>query len=134
MSTCYINISYHIVSSFHLSVVLICSPLYSIQLDSIQFDLIQYYSIELDLSYCSVLCLISMNGLCLFVLLSVCLLIYLSVWITFCFLFSSLLLSFLYLISFYMNVWHTHLNTCGHSHKYEYMFLLMTRKYYFKSR
>ena len=58
-------ISYHILFSL-LSVLLICSPLYSIQLDSTWL-----YSIGFDLSYCWVLYFISMNDLCLFVLLSV---------------------------------------------------------------
>ena len=58
-------ISYHIIP-YHLFSNLICSALYFIQLDSTWL-----YSILFDLSYCSVLHLISMNDLCLFVLLSV---------------------------------------------------------------
>ena len=82
MMTCYITITYHIIS-YHiffslLSVLLICSPLYSSQLhfisnwfDSIRLNSIRLFSIEIDLSYCSVLYHISMNDLCLFVCQSV---------------------------------------------------------------
>ena len=78
MSSCYITISYHIFFSL-LSVLLICSPLYSSQLhfisnwfDSIRLNSIRLFSIEIDLSYCSVLYHILTNDLCLFVCLSVC--------------------------------------------------------------
>ena len=77
MGSSYITISYHISCSYILSLLLICSPLYSVLFYSIllyfkliRFDSILFDFIEFDSLYCSVLYLISMNDLCLSVRLS----------------------------------------------------------------
>ena len=139
MSSSYITISYHTISRvllfylfcwFDLHCILFSSILLYFKL--ILFDWIQFYPIEFDLLYSSVLYLISMNDLCLSVNLSILPSVCLSVWISFS------LFSFLFTLSFsfyfLMNVFltHTHTHTPGHIHihghtnTYEHMFLLMT--------
>ena len=133
----YYVISYHIIS--YLSwFVLHCILFNLIQLNLIWLNYIRFYSIEFDLLYCPVLYLISMNDLYLSICPSVRPCVCLSDILFICMnkFFFSLIFSFVLFSLFFslMNVWHTCFNKCGHTHAYEYMFLLMTRKYYFKSR
>ena len=157
MSSCYITLSYHIISyhiscSFILSLLLIWSLFYFIwslfysilfYFISNRFDLIEFFSLLLKSIYYIVQYSISYQWM-ICVYLSVHPSVCLSVWINLCFLFSPVALFFLYsffslfifislsFLSFLMNVFLTHTHGHGHTNKYEYMFLLMTRTYYFK--
>ena len=134
MSSCYITVSDHIISSILLSLLLISSPLYSIQFCSIQldFNLIWFISIPLDsiefiilysiVSYLNEWFVSICQSVCLSVCLSVWLSVCLSVWISFSSLFFSYLFSyFVFLISFssvfpdfyfFMNIFLAHSHTC----------------------
>ena len=139
MSSCYITISYHILCSFILCLLLIWSPFHSILFYFIsnRFDLIWFYSLLLNSIYCIVQYSISYQWMiCVYlsvrpsVCLSVCVFICMNKFM-FCrfFLFLFFLL-FLYSLFLWTSSSHTHWH--GHTHTYEYMFLLMTRTYYFK--
>ena len=119
MSSCYITISYHIISYLVFSYLFCWLVLHCIQFCSIQlyFKLIEFY-----LSYYRVLYLISMNDLWLVVAVcpSLCLSVYLFICMTnFHFFFSPLLflipcLSFIFFVFyFFMNLFlaHTHTRT-----------------------
>ena len=138
--------------SFILSLLLICSPFYSIQIYFISnwFDSIRVESSRVDwvgfywFRFTILLRIVPHNNerfvsICLPVCLSVRPSLCLSVWTSFCFLFFFHLFSpsFRFLLSFVMNVFLTHTygytHTRTHTHTYEYLFLLMNRIYFFKS-
>ena len=99
-------ISYHMISHVFLLYLICWFDLHCILFYSIlfyfisnRFDLIPFYSIQLNLIYCIVQYSISyqwMICVCLSVRASVHLSVYLSVWISLCFLFSPVSLIFLY--------------------------------------
>ena len=144
MSSCYITLSYHIISHVLLFYLFCCFDLHSLLFYSILFyfisnwfDSILFYSILLNLIYCIVQYSISyqwMVCVCLSIRPSVCL----SVWISLCFVFSPVSLFFLYsfftlslfifffslsLLSFFMNVFLTHTRTRTRAHKYIWIYV-----------
>ena len=105
--------------------------IHSIPSNSVRLKSI-YYIVQYCISYQWKIC----------VYLSICLFICMNKFFSFLFslfftlLFFLFLFAFLSFFSFLMNVFlthtHTHTHTRGHTNTYEYMFLLMTRTYYFK--
>ena len=161
MSSCYITLSYHIISylmffNFISSADLITIQFYSILFYFIsnRFDLILFYSLLLNsicyiVQYCisyqwmicvylsvhlSVCVFICMNKF-MFSVLSCFFILSLLFLFSFHFYFSFISLFIFISLSFLMNVFltHTHGHGHGHTNTYEYMFLLMTRTYYFNS-
>ena len=149
MSSCYITISYHIISNLVFSYLFCWLVLHRIRFNSIQFNFISnwFYSIQFDWILFIILYSIVSHINDRFVArcgcLSVSLFVCLSVWVGFFSVFLSLLvifLSSLFLSVSWFLCFHeslprtlTHGHSHWHTHEYEYMFLLMTGTYYLKS-